>query len=79
MKLRINRKDVADIVSPRHVGDNLNFIIMADWKRIPPGKAELVDDKGKARPVKLMARKVGFQEIHIQATYTDIKEGEAGA
>ena len=79
MKLRINRKDVADIVSPRQVGENLNFLIMADWKRIPPGKAEIVDDNGKKRPVKLLARKVGFQEVHITATYLDQAEGEAGA
>jgi hypothetical protein len=72
MKLRINNKEICDVDSPRKAGVNgIEFLVTAEWNRVPPGKAEIVDDKGKARPVTLMARRVGYREVWIKATYQD--------
>ena len=79
MKLRINRQDVCDIPAPRKTGGGrIEFLVTAEWNRVPPGKAEIVDEKGGSRPVKLAARRVGFREVWVTATYLD-REMEGGA
>jgi hypothetical protein len=82
MKLRIGKKIVCDGITPISTGDKVEFLMTADWIRVPKGKAEIVDDAGTARPVELSVRRVGFNELFVTATFTkDSKSGmkEQGA
>jgi|GEM_PF-5146236 len=79
MKLRINRQDVCEVNQPRmDKKEKIEFLVPAEWNRVPPGKAEIIDEAGRARPVKLSAQRVGFRETWVTATFLDQK-AEGGA
>jgi hypothetical protein len=79
MKLRISRKDICDVIfDPKPGEPHVEFLVTEKWVRIPAGKAELVDEKGKARPVKLTARRVGFHETWVRAEFLDREMGAGG-
>ncbi len=79
MKLRINRQDVCDVNQPRtDKKEKIEFLVPAEWNRVPPGKAEIIDESGRTRPVKLSAQRVGFRETWVTATFLD-QRAEGGA